>query len=101
LAKELTLTEPNITDFSILQKKDTPYDLFQKVTYVNKSAIISTLASIDRKELGNAIEVLKKTRESFFLEWQVRQLRLMMGTINLQSLVIIQSCPMIFITYYR
>lgn len=66
LVKELTLTEPNITDFSILQKKDTPYDLFQKVTYVNKSAINSTLASIDRKELGNAIEVLKKAKRVIF-----------------------------------
>jgi DNA-binding MurR/RpiR family transcriptional regulator len=66
LVKELTRTEPDITDFSILQKKDTPYDLFQKVTYVNKSAINSTLASLDRKELVAAIDVLKYAKRVIF-----------------------------------
>ncbi|MED1202844.1 MurR/RpiR family transcriptional regulator [Heyndrickxia acidicola] len=66
LVKEITRTEPDITDFSILQKKDTPYDLFQKVTYVNKSAINSTLASLDRKELVAAIDVLKYAKRVIF-----------------------------------
>jgi RpiR family carbohydrate utilization transcriptional regulator len=58
LVKDITLSDLNLTDFNILQKRDKPYDLFQKVTYVNKSAIEATPASLDRKEFEKAVELL-------------------------------------------
>ncbi|WP_453992848.1 MurR/RpiR family transcriptional regulator [Bacillus nitroreducens] len=58
LVKDITLTDINLTDFNILNKKDEPYDLFQKVTYVNKAAIEATPASLDRKDFEKAVEVL-------------------------------------------
>lgn len=58
LVKDITLTGMNLTDFDVLQQKDDPYDLFQKVTYVNKAAIEATPASLDRKEYERAVEVL-------------------------------------------
>jgi len=58
LVKDITLSDLNLTDFNILQKKDKPYDLFQKVTYVNKAAIEATPASLDRKEFEKAVEIL-------------------------------------------
>ncbi|MBM4761141.1 MurR/RpiR family transcriptional regulator [Bacillus sp. B15-48] len=66
LAKELVVTDTSLTDFSILQQKDEPYDLFQKVTYVNKSAIEATPASLDRKEFELAVETLKKAQRIIF-----------------------------------
>ncbi|MBE3569000.1 MAG: MurR/RpiR family transcriptional regulator [Bacillales bacterium] len=66
LVKHLTLSETNISDFSILQKKDLPYDLFQKVTYVNKLAIESVLTSLDRRELDKAVDVMQKARKLVF-----------------------------------
>lgn len=66
LVKDITLSEMNITDFSILQKKDSPYDLLHKVTYVNKSAIESTLATLDKKEYNKAFEVLKEAKRIVF-----------------------------------
>ena len=59
LVKDLTLTEVGLTDFSILQKKDSPYDLFHKVIQVNKSAIESCANSMDKKELLKAVEAIK------------------------------------------
>ena len=59
LVKDLTLTEVGLTDFSTLQKKDSPYDLFHKVIQVNKSAIESCANSMDKKELLEAIEAIK------------------------------------------
>ncbi|KQL51181.1 RpiR family transcriptional regulator [Heyndrickxia shackletonii] len=66
LVKDLTLSETDITDFSILQKKDSPYDLFHKVTYVNKHAIESTLASLDKNELNKAVESIKGANKIIF-----------------------------------
>lgn len=66
LVKENTLAKTNLTDFSILQKKDSAYELFQKVTYVNKAAIESTLASLDKNELNKAVEALKKAGKIIF-----------------------------------
>ncbi|MBE6183733.1 MurR/RpiR family transcriptional regulator [Heyndrickxia ginsengihumi] len=66
LVKFLTLSETNITDFSILQKKDLPYDLFKKVTYVNKMAIESVLSSLDRKELDRAVDLIQDARKIIF-----------------------------------
>ncbi|MGV3465108.1 MAG: MurR/RpiR family transcriptional regulator [Heyndrickxia sp.] len=66
LVKDLTLSETDITDFSILQKKDSPYDLFHKVTYVNKHAIESTLSSLDKNELNKAVESIKNANKIIF-----------------------------------
>jgi len=66
LVKDLTLSEIDITDFSILQKKDSPYDLFHKVTYVNKHAIESTLSSLDKNELNKAVEAIKNANKIIF-----------------------------------
>src|SRR5690606_14633101 len=54
------------TDFSIIKKKDSPYELFQKVVHVNKGAIELLASSIDKKELDQAVEVLKKARKIVF-----------------------------------
>lgn len=66
LVKNITLSQTNITDFSILQKKDSPYDLFHKVTYVNKAAIDSTLSSLDKNELDKAVELIKRAKKIIF-----------------------------------
>ncbi|CAM3927059.1 MurR/RpiR family transcriptional regulator [Mesobacillus zeae] len=58
LVKYNTMSESNVTDFSILEKKDSPYDLFHKVTYANKAAIESSLSSLDRKELEKAVDAI-------------------------------------------
>ncbi|WP_143833211.1 MurR/RpiR family transcriptional regulator [Oceanobacillus timonensis] len=66
LAQELAVNEEYITDFSILQKKDSPYELFQKVVHVNKNAIELIMESLDRKELNEAVSVLKNARKMVF-----------------------------------
>ncbi len=66
LVKELALKDYNITDFSVLEKKEEPYELFQKVTYVNKSAIEAIPASMDRRELEKAVNVIKNARRLVF-----------------------------------
>ena len=37
LVRELTIADYNINDFSVMNTEDGPYDLFNKVTYVNKA----------------------------------------------------------------
>ena len=66
LVKDITLTGLNLTDFDILQKRDEPYDLFQKVTYVNKAAIEATPASLDRKEFEKAVDILSHADKLMF-----------------------------------
>ncbi|MCO7176865.1 MurR/RpiR family transcriptional regulator [Sporolactobacillus kofuensis] len=67
LAKELTLSHEDLTDFSSLQKKDSPYDLFCKVTQLNKRAIESTQLSLERKNFEKAVEhLLSADRIIFF-----------------------------------
>jgi len=67
LVKDLTLTEMNLTDFSILQQKDTtPYDSFQKVIQVNKFAIESCTDSMDKKELLKAVDAIKDAKKIVF-----------------------------------
>ena len=66
LVKDLTLTEIGLTDFSILQNKDSPYDLFHKVIQVNKSAIESCANSMDKKELQEAVEAIKVAEKIVF-----------------------------------
>ncbi|WKA55414.1 MurR/RpiR family transcriptional regulator [Planococcus shixiaomingii] len=66
LLKDVTLTDTNLTDFSVLQQKDSPYDLFHKIIHVNKSAIESCADSMDRKELAKAVEALKNAEKVVF-----------------------------------
>lgn len=66
LVKELTLSESDLTDFSILQKKDSPYELFCKVTRLNKNAIESTRLSLERKKFEKAVSVLKNADKITF-----------------------------------
>lgn len=66
LAQELAVTEEYITDFSITQAKDSPYELFQKVVHVNKAAIDLLLGSLDKKELERAIDALRSSRRIIF-----------------------------------
>ncbi|RHW43149.1 MurR/RpiR family transcriptional regulator [Neobacillus notoginsengisoli] len=66
LAKQIALSGSNLTDFSILQQKDSPYDLFHRVTYTNKAAIESSLASLDRKELERAVEAISNASRLIF-----------------------------------
>ncbi len=66
LVKDLTLTGMNLTDFDILHHQDSPYDLFQKVTQVNKSAIEAIPSSLDRKEFEKAVSILKDADRLLF-----------------------------------
>lgn len=66
LMKDLALSDTNLTDFSVLQQKDSPYDLFHKVIHVNKSAIESCADSMDRKELMKAVDALKAAQKIVF-----------------------------------
>jgi len=66
LAQELVNQEEYITDFSITQKKDSPYELFQKVVHVNRGAIDLLLASIEKKELEKAVTTLQNARRILF-----------------------------------
>ena len=51
LVRELTIADYNINDFSVMNTEDGPYDLFNKVTYVNKAAIEASVTAIDKKNL--------------------------------------------------
>lgn len=66
LMKDLTLTDTSLTDFSVLNKKDSPYDLFHKVINVNKSAIESCADSMDRKELAKAVKAIQHAGKIVF-----------------------------------
>jgi RpiR family transcriptional regulator, carbohydrate utilization regulator len=66
LAKEHSMNEKNINDFSLIHSGDTPSSLFHKVTYFNKSAIELTLNTLSRKELDHAVEVIKDARKIAF-----------------------------------
>lgn len=56
LAKELAKEDFNLTDFNFLQKKSEPYDIFQQVSFVNKSAIEAITTSLERKEFEKAVD---------------------------------------------
>ena len=66
LAQQLVTTEDYITDFSITQKKDSPYELFQKVVHVNRAAIDLLVASVEKKELEKAVATLQSARRILF-----------------------------------
>ncbi|ALA52589.1 MurR/RpiR family transcriptional regulator [Shouchella clausii] len=66
LMKDVTASKERLTDFSSLQEKDAPYDLFRRVTFTNKSAIELSLSSIDRKQLEAAVAVLMTAKRIVF-----------------------------------
>lgn len=66
LAQELAVKEEYITDFTILQKKDSPHEMFQKVVHVNKNAIETTKESLNKKDLEEAVHALKNARKIVF-----------------------------------
>lgn len=66
LVKELILSESNLTDFSSLQKKDSPYELFDKVTQLNKNAIESTHLSLERKSFEHAVDAIRQSDRMIF-----------------------------------
>ncbi|WP_085991624.1 MurR/RpiR family transcriptional regulator [Oceanobacillus senegalensis] len=66
LVKELATQDMNLTDFNFLQSKSEPYDIFQKVTHVNKSAIEAISTSLDRKEFEKAVGTVKHAGRLIF-----------------------------------
>lgn len=66
LVRDLTIADYNINDFSVTNAADTPFDLFNKVTYVNKAAIEASVATIDKKELERAVSFILKAKKILF-----------------------------------
>mgnify|MGYP001101958109 CR=1 FL=1 len=66
LVRDLTVAEMNINDYSIMEKKDSPYDLFNKVTYVNKAALEATVSTLDKRELEKATDEIVKANKIMF-----------------------------------
>lgn len=66
LVRDLTRSDMNMSDFSIIKKQDEPYELFQKVQYHNKTAIEEISTSLDKRELEKAIEAILQTKSVVF-----------------------------------
>ncbi|WP_028402478.1 MurR/RpiR family transcriptional regulator [Ectobacillus panaciterrae] len=66
LVRDLTVAEFNINDFSVTEKKDEPFELFNKVTYVNKAAIEATLTTLDKRELDKAVNAIQNANKLLF-----------------------------------
>ncbi|UOY92017.1 MurR/RpiR family transcriptional regulator [Ectobacillus sp. JY-23] len=66
LVRDLTVAEFNINDFSITETKDEPFELFNKVTYVNKAAVEATLTTVDKKELDKAVSAMLQAEKLLF-----------------------------------
>ena len=66
LMKDVTASKEGLTNFSSLQEKDVPFNLFRKVTHSNKIAIDLTLSSIDRKHLEAAVEMMTTANKIIF-----------------------------------
>ncbi|KYG38299.1 hypothetical protein AZF08_18350 [Bacillus gaemokensis] len=49
LARKLTIADYNINDFSVMNTEDRLFNLFNKVTYVNKAAIEVSVPTINKK----------------------------------------------------
>lgn len=66
LVKELSNTSISVNDFSLLQSKDSPYELFNKVTHVNRGALEAAVSALDKRELSKAIEALLQAKMILF-----------------------------------
>lgn len=49
-----------------MNTEDGPYDLFNKVTYVNKAAIEASVTAIDKKELEKAADSIVNANKIIF-----------------------------------
>ena len=50
-----------------MNTEDAPYDLFNKVTYVNKAAIEASVTAIDKKELGESCRSYCQCGQNYIL----------------------------------
>ncbi|KFL16515.1 RpiR family transcriptional regulator [Geobacillus stearothermophilus] len=66
LVRELTMADMSINDFSILDKPVSPYELFTKVTYVNKAAIEAATTTLDKRELEKAAAAIANAGKLLF-----------------------------------
>lgn len=66
LVRELTRSDGNISDFSVIKTQDAPYDLLQKVLYHNKTAIEELTTTLEKKELERAIDAILATKNIVF-----------------------------------
>ncbi|WP_228027642.1 MurR/RpiR family transcriptional regulator [Bacillus fonticola] len=66
LVRELATHTINVNDFSILKEKDTPHELFQKVTQLNKDALEFSKSTLQKKEFENAVKTLGEARRMAF-----------------------------------
>ncbi|MEB6551454.1 MurR/RpiR family transcriptional regulator [Heyndrickxia sporothermodurans] len=66
LVRELDENTLNINDFSLLQAKDSAYEIFNKVTYINKYTLEMTKTSLDKKELEKAIGLISNAKRIAF-----------------------------------
>ncbi|MCI2253678.1 MurR/RpiR family transcriptional regulator [Domibacillus sp. PGB-M46] len=66
LVKELSNTSMSVNDFSLLQSKDSPYELFNKVTHVNRGALDAALSALDKRELSKAVQALLQSKMILF-----------------------------------
>ncbi|MCP3762995.1 MurR/RpiR family transcriptional regulator [Domibacillus sp. A3M-37] len=66
LVKELSNTSISVNDFSLLQSRDSPYELFNKVTHVNRGALEAAVSALDKRELNKAIEALLEANTILF-----------------------------------
>ncbi|MBO8165142.1 MAG: MurR/RpiR family transcriptional regulator [Brevibacillus sp.] len=66
LVRDLIRSDMNVSDFSVIHKQDTPYDMFQKVLYHNKTAIEEMTTTLEKKELEKAIEAILGTKQIIF-----------------------------------
>jgi DNA-binding MurR/RpiR family transcriptional regulator len=66
LVKEMATKDTSLTDFNFLQHKSEPYDIFQQVIQVNRSAIEATSTSLQRKEFEKAVETIKHAENLIF-----------------------------------
>lgn len=65
LVKEIT-SPSNINDLSKINKDDSPYQLYQKVTLSNKTALDSLIQTTNKKDFEKAVEVIKNSKRIAF-----------------------------------
>src|SRR5690625_2706760 len=65
LVKEIT-SPSNINDLSKINKDDSPYQLYQKVTLSNKTALDSLIQTTNKKDFEKAVEVIQNSKRIAF-----------------------------------
>ena len=69
-----------------MNTEDGPYDLFNKVTYVNKAAIEASVTAIDKRELEKAADRIVNAGKIIFYGVGGSATPAMDGLINLRGL---------------